>query len=304
MLIKSLTQSKCRGFTSSQFIPQFCRLSSEAGEQAANPLEFKHWIHMKDSLFFLGQRRTPWNRQELNPYKVLQPLQAKDLETDPNNFRENLIQDFNEIYHTVKDVGYPEMADQISGVVFMHATLEEDKCSKCMRVIDYLGMMSDTELIQAMQCTTQWPDTIKHSDVIRDLMKKMDSEFLRRAADFEPKTQWEVAIGLSCLHFLSYLKFPFSVLKSAMEQTTLGHETKEEVTILSLLSCACAHQVDSAFIGQWKEIGDHFQDHVVDHFDDYDPVEVGVCLAGLKVISGHRSQALKLKAENRYGFRF
>lgn len=259
---------------------------------------------MKDSLFFLGQRRTPWNRQELNPYKVLQPFQAKDLETDPNNLRDNLIQDFNEIYHIVKDVGYPELSDQISGVVFMHATLEEDKCSKCMRVTDYLGMMSDAELVQAMQCTTQWPETIKQSDVIRDFMKKMDSEFLRRKAAFEYKEQLELAFGLSCLHFLSYLKFPFSVLKSVMEQTKLGCQTKEEVTVLSLLSCACAHQVDSAFIGQWKQIGEHFQHHVVEHFDDYDPVELGVCLAGLKVISGQPSEELKLKAENRYGFRF
>lgn len=186
----------------------------------------------------------------------------------------------------------------------MHATLEEDKCSKCMRVTDYLGMMSDAELVQAMQCTTQWPETIKQSDVIRDFMKKMDSEFLRRKAAFEYKEQLELAFGLSCLHFLSYLKFPFSVLKSAMEQTQLGCQTKEEVTVLSLLSCACAHQVDSAFIGQWKQIGEHFQHHVVEHFDDYDPVELGVCLAGLKVISGQPSEELKLKAENRYGFRF
>lgn len=53
-----------------------------------------------------------------NRYRFLQKKTPLALVPDPKNVRENVIEDWNHINETVRDLGVPEMADIIGGQMF------------------------------------------------------------------------------------------------------------------------------------------------------------------------------------------
>ena len=54
-----------------------------------------------------------------------------------------MISDWNEVLDTVQGMRVvPEMADQLSGAIYMHALMQEDVTCKCIRVSDHIDMLS------------------------------------------------------------------------------------------------------------------------------------------------------------------
>ena len=89
-------------------------------------------------------------------YKFLTRQAPGSLEPDPNNDRDNLIQDWNHIDETVTSLGVPEMADVIGGQMFAGNNLRSTTTScLTLRLADKILLMTDFELkhlIRSISC--------------------------------------------------------------------------------------------------------------------------------------------------------
>ena len=62
---------------------------------------------------------------------MLKPPDIANLKiTNENSISVPLLKDFSEIHESTVEYGSPELADQLSGAMYMHASIHEDKSSK------------------------------------------------------------------------------------------------------------------------------------------------------------------------------
>ena len=89
------------------------------GSQAENTLKT-----VSSALFTVGKERFEAEKTSENVYQhFMEP-------TLPLNHSDSDLEDFKEIHSVILNFGSPEMADQMSGAIYMHASMSEDKCSQ------------------------------------------------------------------------------------------------------------------------------------------------------------------------------
>ena len=67
-------------------------------------------------------------RQDSGKYRMLKPPDIANLFNE-NLMPASLLKDFSDIHETTVQYGSPELADQLSGAMYMHAQSVEDKSS-------------------------------------------------------------------------------------------------------------------------------------------------------------------------------
>ena len=130
-LVKTLTATCCRRRPCHRSITTTSQQDASAASSASS-----HLVHLSDRIY------------TENPvlYKCLRPpcstFQPLVVEGDTKD-EENGISDWNEVLDTVQGMRVvPEMADQLSGAIYMHALMQEDITCKCIRVSDHMDILS------------------------------------------------------------------------------------------------------------------------------------------------------------------
>ena len=83
--------------------------------------------NVSKSLHKIGKMRFEADKTASNVYEhFADPTAALNGDTKPSE----RLKDFDEIHSVTVNFGSPEMADQMSGSIYMHASMVEDKCSQ------------------------------------------------------------------------------------------------------------------------------------------------------------------------------
>lgn len=125
--------------------------------------------------------------------------------------------DFEEIHQVTVNFGSPEVADQMSGNIYMHATVTEDECSKCMRLTDTLADFSINDIKAAVTCLGWWGSDVQYSMALRDLVEALDRATVDRlnSLHFSLEDQLRLAFQWRSLLFQPQVEFPTKMLHSA-----------------------------------------------------------------------------------------
>jgi len=127
------------------------------------------------------------------------------------------LEDFHHLHQIVINFGSPEVADQMSGNVYMHASVVEDECSKCIRLVEQIGEFSINDLKEAITCLTWWGSDAQHSMALRDVVEALDRVTVDRllSLHFSLEDQLRLAFQLRSLAIDLPLQFPTKMLHSA-----------------------------------------------------------------------------------------
>jgi hypothetical protein len=80
-----------------------------------------------------------------------------------------------DIHDTVTSVGTPEMADQLSGAIYMQGSPYDTTCSKCEQLAEE-GIREIEEEFCLEHCRQWSVDRIRESDLLRLLIGKLDAK--------------------------------------------------------------------------------------------------------------------------------
>ena len=124
----ALTRSTC--------LTKRTRLRSVATSHCRSQSTLSHLVHLSDQIY----------AENPTLYKCLRPPDITFRPLVPegeSEHEEAMISDWNEVLDTVQGMRVvPEMADQLSGAIYMHALMQEDVTCKCIRVSDHIDMLS------------------------------------------------------------------------------------------------------------------------------------------------------------------
>ena len=91
--------------------------------------------------------------------------------------------DFYEIDEATLNFGSPETCDQMSGAIYLHANIAEDKCSQCLRLAaDKIPHMSIHELLICLTRINYWSSQAEHSLALKEITKSLDNTCMDRLA--------------------------------------------------------------------------------------------------------------------------
>lgn len=126
-------------------------------------------------------------------------------------------QDFQQIHQITLNFGSPEVADQMSGNVYMHAAVVEDECSKCLRLADSISEFSINDLKAALTCLNWWGSDAQYSLALREVTRALDTAAVDRlnSLHFSLEDQLRLAFQWRSLPFQPVTQFPTKVLDVA-----------------------------------------------------------------------------------------
>ena len=90
------------------------------------------------------------------------------------------MKDFLEIHEVSLNYGRPETADQMSGSMYLHAGVEEDKCSQCLRLADQIHALSINDLSICLSKINWWSSEAGYSLALREILEKLDNACVDR----------------------------------------------------------------------------------------------------------------------------
>lgn len=146
---------------------------------------------------------------------------------------EDVIADWNDIDGTVRHFGSPELADHLSGHIFMQGTPVEDKSAKCVRLGDLLHRFSDRQFVHCVQCVLRWqPDYIADSGILQELLIKMDGEAAHRRSQLQCHDNLKVVFAFARL-FTPATKSPSMTIEAW--KVSIAEEAIQRVILFLLL---------------------------------------------------------------------
>ena len=134
------------------------------------------------SLYKLGFMRYAADKASSNLYEHFgEPTAVKKL-AETNSSAENwkVLKDFLEIHEVTLNYGRPETADQMSGSMYLHAGVEEDKCSQCLRLADQIHAFSINDLSICLSKINWWSSEAGYSLALREILDKLDNACVDR----------------------------------------------------------------------------------------------------------------------------
>jgi len=166
------------------------------------------------SLYKLGFQRLEDHKTSSNVYEhFAEPTAELD------SFSEDsckTLKEFLEIHEVTLNYGRPETMDQMSGSMYLHAGVEEDKCSQCLRLADQMSSLSITDLSICLSKINWWSSEAGHSLALREILDKMDLACVDRlqSLHFPLKDQLRFCYQWQSLMFPYRAQFPCEMLKS------------------------------------------------------------------------------------------
>jgi len=250
-----------------------------------------HLTHLSDQLFAENPSR----------YDLLRPPPSsfRDLDAEQPD-QTDLVNDWNEVLGTMDGMKVtPEVADQLSGAIYMHALMQEDVTSKCIRVSDYVADLSRTQLTTIVENISRWSALsladVHNSDMLQLIITRLDKQC---CALQDPDQK----LAHSFCRLIRYFK--------ATECNFVGQfferisaDSREKIVCKLLLAAFC-HNSHKAPITVDQDLMRLLAVQIHIMFDNMTPTELAVCFAGLQVISPSKEVSqLGDKIASRYGFR-
>jgi len=148
--------------------------------------------------------------------------------------------------HVITDVKIfitfsPETADQMSGAIYLHASISEDKCSQCLRLAsEVVPGLSIHELLLCLSSINWWSSQTGHSLALKELITALDNVCIDRlkSSHFLFKDQLRLAYQWQSVMFSPSYKsrFTSNMLKTFPTSTILQSSLPLLVSWLLLLS--------------------------------------------------------------------
>ena len=134
------------------------------------------------SLHKLGYMRFAADKASSNLYEHFdEPTVVKIANTEIAETEScQTLKDFLEIHDVTLNYGRPETADQMSGSMYLHAGVEEDKCSMCLRLADQLHTLSINDLSVCLAKINWWSSEAGYSLALREILDKLDNTCVDR----------------------------------------------------------------------------------------------------------------------------
>merc|ERR1740131_742791 len=141
------------------------------------------------------------------------------------------MKEFLDIHDVTLSYGRPETADQMSGSMYLHAGVEEDKCSQCLRISDQIHSFSINDLSICLSKINWWSSEAGQSLALREILEKLDAACVDRlhSLHFPLKDQLRLCYQWQSLMFTFSPHFPRLMLSSMVPPST-------SVPSISLLS--------------------------------------------------------------------
>ena len=131
------------------------------------------------SLYKLGYLRLASDKTSSNLYEHF----AEPTEELNNYVSEDCclaMKEFLDIHDLTLSYGRPETADQMSGSMYLHAGVEEDKCSQCLRISDQIHSFSINDLSICLSKINWWSSEAGQSLALREILEKLDAACVDR----------------------------------------------------------------------------------------------------------------------------
>lgn len=228
--------------------------------------------------------------QDGNKYAVLKPpsKEVKPLQS----------QDWNEVHESTVLYGSPELADHLSGNMYMRASVHEDKCSQAYRLADHVAQFTNEDILLALDQCCQWPlQTVAESQTLQEIVQRIDGACLKNSDSW---SQPEDVLRVAFLMTLNLLKLKRPQFLGHFLDNSVGDLWRTH-TVIYLFIVAAVNR--SAATNQ-MHIVDTVLEKAATDFEVLSPTELAVIYTGLRTISCPVKLAdLRQKIQNRYGFR-
>jgi len=169
-------------------------------------------------LYKLGSQRLADGKTSTNIYSHFREPTSPPF-TSPGPPPSGHLEAFHHLHQIVLNFGSPEVADQMSGNMYMHASMVEDECSKCLQLTERVADFSINDLKAAVTCLTWWGSDARNSLPLRDLVEALDRVSVDRlhSLHFNLEDQLRLAFQWRSLEFRPEipLQFPARVVEAA-----------------------------------------------------------------------------------------
>lgn len=252
------------------------------------------------ALYKMGEQRRLAGEIGTNPYSHFQPVGEDGSRSTPPATASERVTEFLEISAMIADYGSPEMADQMSGAIYMHASLTEDRCSQCLRLAESsVPGYSLADVTTCLQAMTWWPAEACRSLSVRELVRSLDKvclELLHHSQHFTTQGQVRVCYLWQSLLCQPPVRFPGAALADIYAYI-LHRSVPSVVSYLLLLSSLS--EVD-----QMAGTGAELASKIIPHLKELGETELMAAymgLARLEMNSGR--EVIRTLLEQRYGYR-
>jgi len=242
-------------------------------------------------------------RHESGKYRMLKPPDIANLFNE-NLMSASLLKDFSDIHETTVQYGSPELADQLSGAMYMHAQSVEDKSSIALRVSDELYNLDNEQIQACLEHSCQWPiDTVFQSWTLQKIVQSLDSVCHQRSLQetWNSNDQLFRAVYLMSLNLLKVKEAKFLhyfVFRTNTEKCLKTHDALVFYLLISAFNNLSSNLSDTQL--------ENLINRVESHFDTFEAVELAVSYAGLSALTEKQPISLtklKKRIESRFGFR-
>jgi len=242
-------------------------------------------------------------RQDSGKYRMLKPPDILNLFNE-NLMSASLLKDFSDIHETTVQYGSPELADQLSGAMYMHAQSVEDKSSIALRVSDELYTLDNEQIQACLELSCQWPlDTVFQSWTLQKIVQSLDSVCHQRSFQetWNSNDQLFRAVYLMSLNLLKVKETKFLhyfVFRPDTEKCLKTHDALVFYLLISAFNNLSSNLSDTQL--------ENLINRVESHFDNFEAVELAVSYAGLSALTEKQPISLtklKKRIESRFGFR-
>jgi len=251
--------------------------------------------NISQSLFLVGQHKYDIEKTATNVYEHFNDPTSL-LET---NKSEN-IKDFCQMSEVIINFGSPEMADQMSGSIYMHASLEEDNCSKCLKLCDQIPTFCLNDLKICVSLMNWWSTEAIHSLAVKEMVKTIDVTCVDRLSSlhFSLQDQMRMSFQWQSLMFSHSSKFTVEFIKSSssfIPQSSLP----VIVSYLFILSLVEEERLVNVDLGGGREIANK----IVSVLPLLTEPELIASYSGLKALGDQMEDGVKDFLISKYGYK-
>jgi len=216
-------------------------LMREYSSSSNNSRDIQQYLNLSKSLYKIGVLRFAADKTSTNVYKHF--AEANQMTEDSKSPG---IREFLTMSQMIVEFGLPELADQMSGSVYMHAGVEEDKCSQCLRLADSeIPNFCINDLKLSLETMYWWPSEVNSSLATRELIGSLDSTCIDRlhSLHFSLVDQLRITHLWQSLIFQPRVEYPARVLQTVSEYV-MQSNIPVMVSYLFLLSTLENNQIE------------------------------------------------------------
>merc|ERR1719342_1694026 len=202
------------------------------------------------------------------------------------------MKDFLEVHDATLNFGSPEICDQMSGAIYLHANISEDKCSQCLRLA--AEVIPRHSINQLLSCLTQmnwWGSEASHSLALSEIVKSVDNTCVDRlnSQHFSLSDQLRLAYQWQSLIFTPKAepKFPKSMIESFPTNTILQCSLPLLVSWLLLVSSIKPNNLKLKKSSSMSQLASDIDQHIESGCTMMmlSETELVACYQGLQILS-------------------